>query len=149
EQFERTFGKHIVQGYGATETKITTINKDGPVESVGRPIPSVKVDIVDAQDNPLPEGETGEIRISGKCLMKGYLKQPDVTAEVLHDGHYHTGDIGYVKDGWVFISGRSKEMIIVAGNKVFPAEVESVLRQHPLSQEVAVVGMPHKKLGQI
>lgn len=149
EQFEKTFGKHIVQGYGATETKITTINKGGPVSSIGRPIPSVKVDIVDEHDNVLPAGATGELRISGHCLMKGYLSQPDVTASVLHDGHYHTGDIGHIEDGWVFISGRSKEMINVAGNKVFPAEVESVLREHPFAQEVAVIGVPHKKLGQI
>jgi long-chain acyl-CoA synthetase len=149
EQFENIFGRRIVQGYGATETKITTVNKDGPVASIGRPIPSVKVEIVDGQENALPEGETGELRITAHCLMKGYLNQPDLTAEVLHGDHYHTGDIGYIKDGWVFISGRSKEMIIVAGNKVFPSEVESVLRQHPLAAEVAVVGLPHSKLGQI
>jgi long-chain acyl-CoA synthetase len=149
EQFEKTFGRHIFQGYGATETKITTINKGGPVSSIGQAIPSVTVEIVDEHDKVLPAGETGEIRISGHCLMKGYLNQPDVTESVLHDGHYHTGDIGHIEDGWVFISGRSKEMINVAGNKVFPSEVESVLRQHPLAQEVAVIGVPHRKLGQI
>lgn len=148
-KFEQTFGKRIVQGYGATETKITTINQDGPVGSIGRAIPSVKIEIVDEQDKVLPEGETGELRIAGQCLMKGYLNQAELTDEVLHEGHYHTGDIGHIKDGWVYISGRSKEMIIVAGNKVFPAEVESVLRQHPFAQEVAVFGVPHRKLGQI
>lgn len=149
DQFEKTFGRRIVQGYGATETKITTVNKDGPVDSVGRPIPSVRLEIVDENDQVLPAGQTGEICISGPCLMKGYLNQAEETQRVLHNGHYHTGDIGHIDDGWVFISGRSKEMINVAGNKVFPAEVESVLRQHPLAFEVAVVGMPHRKLGQI
>jgi long-chain acyl-CoA synthetase len=72
-----------------------------------------------------------------------------VTKTVLHDGHYHTGDLGYVKDGYLFISGRDKEMINVAGNKVFPTEVEDYLRQHQLVKEVAVFGVPHYKLGQI
>ncbi len=148
-QFEQTFGKHIVQGYGSTETQIITVNKDGPVNSVGRAIPSVTIEIVDSLDRPLPEGSQGEIRVTGSCLMQGYLNQAEATAAVLHDGHYHTGDIGFIENGWVFISGRSKEMIIVAGNKVFPTEVESVLRQHPLVQEVAVIGEPHQKLGQI
>jgi acyl-CoA synthetase (AMP-forming)/AMP-acid ligase II len=81
--------------------------------------------------------------------MKGYLNQPEATEQVLHRGHYHTGDIGYLRDGLLYISGRSKEMIIVAGNKVFPAEVEAVLRQHRLAHEVAVLGVPHRKLGQL
>lgn len=149
EQFEKAFGKRLVQGYGSTETKIITINKTGPVQSVGRAIPSVTVEIVGADEKPLPDGESGEIRVTGSCLMTGYLNQPEETAKVVHGNHYHTGDVGHIKDGWVFISGRSKEMINVAGNKVFPAEVESVLRKHPLALEVAVVGVPHKKLGQI
>lgn len=149
EQFQGKFGKSITQGYGATETKVTTINANGPADAVGRPIPSVTIEIVDESDRALANGETGEIRVSGACLMQCYLNQPEETAKVLHDGHYHTGDIGYFKDGWLFISGRSKEMIIVAGNKVFPIEVESVLRNHPLVSEIAVFGVPHRKLGQI
>jgi len=148
-QFDAKFSKRIIQGYGTTETKILCFNKDGPVASVGRAMPSVRIEIVNDQDRPVAEGETGEIRIAGPTLMKGYLNQPEATDMVLHDGHYHTGDIGYVKDGYLFISGRSKEMIIVAGNKVFPAEVESVLRQHPAVSEVAVIGVPHRKLGQL
>lgn len=149
EEFNAKFGKRINNGYGATESKIVALNLDGPFESVGTIVPSVKIEIVDENDKPLPEGETGEIRIAGPILMQGYLGQPEVTQKVLHDGHYHTGDMGYFKDGYLFIAGRSKEMIIVAGYKVFPVEVEDALRKHPLVKEVAVLGHSHSKLGQI
>lgn len=148
-EFEKRFGRRIVQGYGTTETKILCFNKDGPPESVGRALPSVVVEIVDQNDQIVPEGDSGEIRVAGPSLMKGYLNQPQASQQVLHRGHYHTGDIGYLRDGLLYISGRSKEMIIVAGNKVFPAEVETVLRQHPLAHEVAVLGVPHRQLGQL
>ncbi|HEY9870588.1 MAG TPA: AMP-binding protein [Candidatus Obscuribacterales bacterium] len=148
-EFEKRFTRRIVQGYGTTETKILCFNKDGPPESVGRPLPSVVIEIVDQNDEVVGEGDSGEIRIAGPSLMKGYLNQPEASAQVLHRGHYHTGDIGYIRDGLLYISGRSKEMIIVAGNKVFPSEVETVLRQHPLAHEVAVLGVPHRKLGQL
>lgn len=147
--FEKKFGRRINNGYGSTESKIIALNLDGPTESVGKLVPSTRVDIVNAEDEPLPEGEVGEIRIAGPILMKGYLDNPEATKAVLHDGHYHTGDLGYVKDGYVFISGRAKEMIIVAGNKVFPSEVEDVLRKHQLVKEIAIIGLPHKQLGQI
>ena len=147
-EFEKKYGKRLSNGYGSTESKIIALNTDGPVESVGKIIPSVKVDIVDAENNVLAPGETGEIRISGPCLMLGYLDNPKDTEKVLRNHQYHTGDMGCVKDGYLFISGRNKEMIVVAGNKVFPAEVEDVLRQHPLTKEVAVVGIPNKQLGQ-
>ena len=138
----------VVQGYGTTETKILCFNKDGPLASVGRALPSVKVSII-ADGKDAGEGQSGEIVISGPSLMKGYLGQDDATRQVLKDGFYTTGDIGYLESGYLFISGRSKEMINVAGNKVFPAEVESVLRQHPLVAETAVVGVPHSRLGQM
>lgn len=149
DQFQAAFGKKINNGYGSTESKIIALNLDGPNESIGKPVASVKVSIVDENDRPLEEGETGEIRIDGPILMQGYIDQPEATERVLHQMHYHTGDIGYIKDGYVFISGRAKEMIIVAGNKVFPVEVEGVLRQNQNVKEVAVVGVPHSKLGQI
>ncbi len=149
EEFEKRFGSRIIEGYGTTETKILCFNADGLHGSIGKALPSVVIDIVDANDQVLPEGSSGELRVSGPSLMAGYLGQPEATQQVLHHGHYHTGDIGYFKDGLLYISGRSKEMIIVAGNKVFPTEVETVLRQHPLAHEVAVLGVPHTKLGQL
>lgn len=149
EDFEKRFGRRIVQGYGTTETKILCFNKEGPLASVGRPLPSVAVEIVDEAGNVLPEGQQGEICIRGPSLMHGYLGQPEATASVLNNGRYHTGDIGYLADGYLYIAGRLKEMIIVAGNKVFPLEVEGVLRRHTLAAEVAVVGVPHTRLGQL
>ncbi|MBI4533108.1 MAG: long-chain fatty acid--CoA ligase, partial [Candidatus Melainabacteria bacterium] len=148
-EFKTRFGKQVIEGYGTTETKIISFNADGPIGSVGRPLPSVRIDIVDENDQVLSEAAQGEIRVTSPNLMQTYLNQPEATRAVLHEGHYHTGDIGYLKDGFLFISGRSKDMIIVAGNKVFPAEVESVLRQSPLVSEVAVFGVPHRKLGQL
>jgi len=149
QEFERRFEKRIIEGYGTTETKILCFNADGPLGSIGRPLPSVIIEIVDSADQVLPEGGSGELRVSGPSLMTGYLSQPEATQLVLHQGHYHTGDIGYFREGRLYISGRLKEMIIVAGNKVFPSEVETVLRQHPIAHEVAVLGVPHTKLGQL
>jgi long-chain acyl-CoA synthetase len=149
DDFRTKFGQRLNNGYGSTESKIVALNVDGPELSVGKWIPSAKIDIVDANDCPLPDGEVGEIRISGSCLMQGYLGRPEETKAVLRNGHYYTGDLGYIKDGYLFICGRDKEMINVAGNKVFPAEVEDYLRQHPNVKEVAVFGVPHYKLGQI
>jgi long-chain acyl-CoA synthetase len=149
EEFEKKFGKRINNGYGSTESKIVALNQDGPIESVGTIVPSAKIEIVNDQGEVLPNGETGEIRISGPMLMEGYLNQPEMTAKVMQGGGYHTGDMGYFKEGRLYISGRSKEMIIVGGFKVFPVEVEDELRKHKLVKEVAVLGQAHSKLGQI
>lgn len=149
EEFEKKFGKRINNGYGSTESMIVALNQDGPIESVGKIVPSAKIDIVNDKDEPLAEGEVGEIRITGPMLMKKYLNHEEDTKKVLHDGHYHTGDMGFFKDGRLYISGRTKEMVIVAGYKVFPVEVEDALRKNPLVKEVAVIGQPHRQLGQI
>lgn len=148
-EFEAKFGRRINNGYGSTESKIIALNIDGPVESVGRPVPSTSVKILDGQGQILDEGQEGEIVIDSRILMKGYLDQPEKTAEVLTAQGYRTGDIGFLKDGYIFISGRAKEMIVVAGNKVFPNEVEQVLMKHPAVAEVAITGQDHSKLGQI
>lgn len=149
KDFEKKYGKRLNNGYGSTESKIIALNLDGPLESIGKPVPSVKVVITNEAGEKLPEGSEGELVIQSPHLMKGYLNQPQKTAEVLTEHGYKTGDIGYVKDGYVYISGRAKEMIVVAGNKVFPPEVEEVLQKNPLVKEVAVTGPEHKKLGQI
>jgi long-chain acyl-CoA synthetase len=148
-EFEARFHKRLNNGYGSTESKIIALNIDGPVESVGRPVPSTKIRIVDGEGKNLSEGQEGEIVIDSRILMQGYLDQPDKSAEVLTGEGYKTGDIGFLKDGYIFISGRAKEMIVVAGNKVFPNEVEQVLMKHPAVDEVAITGQDHSKLGQI
>ncbi|MGD9682572.1 MAG: class I adenylate-forming enzyme family protein [Candidatus Obscuribacterales bacterium] len=148
-QFEETFGKRINNGYGSTESKLICLNIDGPLESIGRPIESATIRVIDPEGKELEEGQEGEIYIDCPLVMKGYLGQEEKTREALTPRGYRTGDIGYVRDGYVFISGRAKEMIIVAGNKVFPSEVEDVLARHPLVKEVAVTGVDHSRLGQI
>lgn len=148
EDFEKRFGKKINNGYGSTESKIIALNLNGPTECVGRPIPSVTVEIIGENDQVLAEGETGEITMSGSNNMIGYVDNPEATEKVLRNGRYYTGDLGHLKDNQIFISGRAKEMIVVAGNKVFPIEVESVLLKHENAKEVGVVGVPHKALGQ-
>lgn len=148
EDFQGKFGKKLNNGYGSTESKIIALNLIGPHDSVGKPIPSVKVEIIGDGDQPLPEGETGEIAISGSNLMMSYVDNPEATDKAVRNGRYYTGDLGHIKEQQIYISGRAKEMIVVAGNKVFPAEVEDVLLNHPNAAEVAVIGVPHKSLGQ-
>lgn len=147
--FEKRFGKRLNNGYGSTESKIIAVNMSGPVESVGKIAPSTRVEIRDNEGVCLPDGESGEIVICGPILMKGYMDNPEATKAVLENGCYKTGDHGYMKESYLYISGRAKEMIIVAGNKVFPSEVEDVLRRNTMVKEVAVVGVPNSKLGQI
>ena len=147
--FEKRFGKRLNNGYGSTESKIIAVNMNGPVESVGKIAPSTTVEIRGTDGTPLPDGEGGEIVICGPILMKGYIDQPEATKAVLENHCYKTGDHGYMKDGYLFIAGRAKEMIIVAGNKVFPSEVEDVLRRNTTVKEVAVIGVPHSRLGQL
>ncbi len=149
EEFRAKFAKRLNNGYGSTESKIVALNLTGPDLSVGPLIPSAKVIIFDSDHKLLKEGEIGEICLSGSMLMQGYFDQSAETEMVLHDGHYHTGDLGYLKDSYLYISGREKELINVAGNKVFPSEVEDVLRQHENVQEVAILGVPHSRLGQL
>ncbi len=147
--FHTRFNKRLNNGYGSTESKIIAVNLVGPDESVGKVVPAVQIKILGDQGKEMPEGESGEIVICGATLMLGYIGQPEATNAVIHDGGYYTGDIGHMQDGYLYISGRAKELIIVAGNKVFPAEVEGVLRSNDLVHEVAVIGVAHSKLGQI
>lgn len=148
EKFEKRFGKRLNNGYGSTESKIVAINLDGPLDSVGKIASSAKIEIVNDQDEVLPEGAKGEVRIAGPMLMNGYVGMDEASKKVLHNGHYHTGDIGYFKDGHLFVSGRMKEMLVVGGSTVFPGEIEDVLRMNETVREVAVIGLPDDKFGE-
>ncbi len=149
EKFEKKFGKRLNNGYGSTESKIVALNKVGPMDSVGQFVKSAKIDIVNERDEVVPDGTTGEVRIAGPWLMTGYYGKDEETKKALHDGHYHTGDIGHFKDGNLFISGRMKEIVIVGGSRVYSGEVEEALRKDKSVREVAVVGLPHRRLGQV
>src|SRR5262249_36866989 len=130
-RWHERYGHAIHQGYGLTECSPfasynhTVAFKPG---SVGTPIENVEMRIVDASGRPLPDGELGEIVIKGPNVMKGYFGNPEATAETIRDGWLYSGDIGSRdSDGYFYIVDRVKDMINVAGFKVFPREVEEVL----------------------
>jgi fatty-acyl-CoA synthase len=134
--------------YGATETGPIAIytrpDSDlSKVGSTGLPALHCQVRVVDSAGQELPPGEAGEIVIKGPNVLFEYWGNEAATAEVLRNGWYHTGDIGYRdEDGYYFIQDRKKNTIISGGENVYPAEVERVLYNHPGIQDVAVIGQP-------
>ncbi|MBC7106756.1 MAG: long-chain-fatty-acid--CoA ligase, partial [Firmicutes bacterium] len=156
------FGCGFAQIYGATETFVPiSILKpedhvaEGPEDlmkrmlSAGRPMIGVEVRIVDDKGEELPTGQIGEIAVRGANVMKGYWKQPELTAEVLRDGWYLTGDMGRADElGYIYIVDRKKDMIISGGENIYPKEVEDVLFMHPAVADAAVIGVPDERWGE-
>jgi long-chain acyl-CoA synthetase len=141
--------------YGLTETSsVATVisGEDAKAKpwSVGPPVPTVEVQIVDALGKALPQGETGEVCIRGPILMKGYWNKPEATAEAIdEDGWLHTGDIGHLdEDGYLAITDRKKDMIIRGGENIYCVEIENRLVLHPAVADAAVIGVPHPELGE-
>lgn len=118
--------------------------------SAGKPVAGVKVKVVDPQTGEeLPQGEIGEIVVHTPFLFKGYEDNPEATAKVLQNGWFKTGDSGYVdEDGFIFITGRYKDVIIYGGDNVYPDQVEEVIQQIPGILETAVVGIPDPLYGE-
>ena len=108
----------------------------------------MNVRIAGPDGNDQPEGESGEIWLSGVTVMREYWNQPEATAAALRDGWFRTGDIGYVKDGYLFVVDRLKDVINRSGEKIAAAEVESCLLQHPDLAEAAVLGIPDATTGE-
>ncbi|MGW0765452.1 long-chain-fatty-acid--CoA ligase [Streptomyces sp. NPDC002676] len=151
-EFQDAFHCVVLEGYGLSETSpVTSFNtlQAGPRPgSVGTPIRGVEMRVVD-DGKDVPQGEVGEIAIRGHNVMKGYWQRPGETAAAIRDGWFHTGDLGRVdKDGYFWIVGRSKDMIIRGGNNVYPREIENVLYEHPAVAEAAVIGLPDPDLGE-
>ncbi|OZI40934.1 long-chain fatty acid--CoA ligase [Bordetella genomosp. 1] len=144
-------GKPLIEGYGLSETSpVATVNPTNATEysgSIGLPLPSTDVAILDDAGHELPYGERGEVCIRGPQVMLGYWNKPDETRNVMtQDGFFRTGDIGIMDErGYVRIVDRKKDMIAVSGFKVYPNEVEAVIAAHPKILECAVVGVtdPH------
>jgi acyl-CoA synthetase (AMP-forming)/AMP-acid ligase II len=110
---------------------------------------SVAVKIVDEDGREVPRGECGEIVCRGPNVMKEYYNDPDATRAVLKDKWLCTGDRGKMdRDGYLFLRGRSKEVIISGGENIYPAEIETILHQHPLITEAAVIGVPDEYWGE-
>ena len=151
--FEERLGVPLYEGYGLTETgPVVALNmpearKNG---TVGRPLPGVQVRVVDDQEKDVPRGQAGEICVQGPNVMKGYFNNPEATREAFTaDGRWlKTGDIGFIdEEGYLTICDRKKDMIIVKGLKVFSAQVEEVIAEHPAVAEAAVVGVADPATG--
>jgi long-chain acyl-CoA synthetase len=147
------FGVQVFEGYGLTEASpvvTTAIGNEWIPGSIGRPVPGIELRIVDENGGDVLVGDSGEIWIRGENIFAGYLNDADATSRVLsRDGWLKTGDIAVIDDdGHLFMVDRAKDLIIVSGFNVFPAEVENVLAMHPDISEVAVVGTAHPHTGE-
>ena len=151
--FEEKYPVKILEGYGLSETSpVASFNMlDRPRQpgSIGYPVWGVEMCILDEADQPVADGDAGEICIRGHNIMKGYWKRPDATKEALKGGWFHSGDIGVRDEGGSYrIVDRKKDMIIRGGFNVYPREVEEVLYAHPQVLEAAVIGVPHESHGE-
>ncbi len=142
---EKFFGMPLFNGYGVTECSpnIGQAHTDEPRKdtSVGRVFPGIEVKFVDRDRNPVPAGEVGELWVRGPNVMKGYYRAPEETAAAIDsEGWFNTRDLAQLRDGHLFIIGRTKELIVRFGFNVYPAEVEAVLNAHPSILRAAVIG---------
>ena len=150
---QRTFKKPLVQGYGLSEATCASAvaDPDAPIKwnSVGPALPYTNIRIVSETGPDAAVGDVGEILVSGPAVMKGYYKNPQATAEVLKDGWLHTGDLGrFDGDGYLYIVGRIKDMIIRGGLNVYPQQIENVLASLEGVAESCVVGVNEPRWGQ-
>ncbi len=155
ELWQKMMGVPIAQGYGLSETSpVVCVNTPFVKEftgSIGMPVPSTDVLILDDDGVEVPFGVPGEICIKGPQVMAGYWNRPEETKQfITPEGYFKSGDIGIMSpEGFVQIVDRKKDMIVVAGFKVFPNEIEEVISSMPGVRECAVIGLPHRKLGEI
>lgn len=154
KKFERLTGVTVGEGYGLSETSPTTHRNppDGvsKIGSIGIPLPKTDCRIVDDNGEDVPEKAVGELLIRGPQVMLGYWNKPEETKNALKDGWFYTGDLAMMdEEGYFYIVGRKKEMILVGGFNVYPQEVEGVLYEHPAVLEAAVVGIPDREIGEV
>ncbi len=157
-QFEKATGLQIIEGFGQTESTMIVGNMVGAphkIGSMGKPAPIYDVSIIDPDGNPVPVGETGEIVVNVKngapCgLFTGYYNSPEKTAEVWHDGYYHTGDTAWQdEDGFYWYVGRVDDVIKSSGYRIGPFEIESVIMELPYVLECGVSAAPDEVRGQV
>lgn len=154
ERWEKLTGHYLLEGYGLTEcSPLVSVN---PYDitchngSIGLPVPSTDIMLVDDAGNEVPEGEPGELCIKGPQVMLGYWQRPDATDEVLKNGWLRSGDIVTVDhQGFLRIVDRKKDMILVSGFNVYPNEIEDVLMLHPKVREAAAIGVPNDVAGEM
>ena len=153
EKFEKVFNTTVHEGYGLSETSpVVSLNQPGGIRkpgSIGTPVDGAELDVVDGQDQPVADGEVGELVVRGQYVMKGYWRNPEATEAAIRDGWFHTGDMARRdEDGVYYIVDRKKDMILRGGYNVYPREVEEVLYQFPGVVEAAVLGVPDEKHGE-
>ncbi|OGO44120.1 MAG: hypothetical protein A2Z05_00420 [Chloroflexi bacterium RBG_16_60_22] len=144
--FKQHFGFNLLDIYGQTESvsqiTVSPIDGSGKPGSSGQPMPCWEIKIFDDDDNELPPDREGEIVARGP-VMTGFYHRPEATAAALRNGWLHTGDIGRIdRDGFLFITGRKRKMLILKGQNIFPADIEEVMATHPRIAEVRIVGVP-------
>ncbi|TAL76470.1 MAG: long-chain fatty acid--CoA ligase [Beijerinckiaceae bacterium] len=156
QRFEKRFGIPVVEGYGLTEASpVVTCNRlgeIGPPGSVGRPLARTEVDIraLDDPTRALPAGERGEVVVRGPQVMAGYWNHPEESREVLQGGWLRTGDVGHRdENGFLFLTGRIKEVILRSGYNVYPRTIEEALFCHSAVAEAAVIGIPDERCGEV
>jgi fatty-acyl-CoA synthase len=148
-------GVTVQQAYGMTEsapagTSLDSADAERKIGSAGKPQFFTDVRVVRHDGTEVEPGEIGEVVLQGPNIMAGYWGEPERTAEVIVDGWYHSGDAATVdEEGFLYIRDRYKDMIISGGENVYPAEVESALRELPMVQEAAVIGVPDEKWGEV
>ncbi|MFI3245994.1 MAG: long-chain-fatty-acid--CoA ligase FadD [Ferrimonas sp.] len=154
ERWQTVTHCRLLEGYGLTETSpaasFSPFNSTGYDGTIGLPLPSTAMRLVDELGHPSAVGEAGEIQIKGPQVMAGYWQRPDATAEILQDGWLSTGDIGVMSEaGYFTIVDRKKDMILVSGFNVYPNEIEEVVVAHPQVMEVAAIGVADEKAGEV
>lgn len=153
EKWKAITGCYLTEGYGLTEASpvvsLNPIDGKGKNGSVGLPVPSTEVKIIDESGRSCGPNEVGEILVKGPQIMLGYYNRQDETDKAIIDGWLYTGDIGYMDtDGFFFVVDRKKDMINVSGFNVYPNEIEEVISRHPKVLEVAVIGIPDERCGE-
>lgn len=152
-RLQQRYGLQLAEGYGLTEAcPVVTSSAGLPVHvgSVGKALPGMSVRLVDEHGDDALAGDSGEIWVQGPNVFKGYYNDPEATARALTpDGWLRTGDIAVTDDeGYLYLVDRAKDLIIVSGFNVYPAEVEEILAEHPSVAEVGVIGVPHPHSGE-
>ncbi|MCY7296821.1 long-chain-fatty-acid--CoA ligase FadD [Alteromonas sp. a30] len=154
ERWHAVTGKPLLEGYGLTEcSPVVTVNPTNLKEykgSIGIPVPSTDIRLIDDDGNEVPLGESGEMYVRGPQVMKGYLNRQEATEEILKDGWLATGDVAKCdEEGFFYIVDRKKDMILVSGFNVFPNEIEEVAAMMDEVVEAAAVGIPHDVSGEV